>query len=379
VWLIWRRRRRAAVPIVAWLAAGVATLYAGWPWLWLAPIGNLSRYVLSGAQRSSVHVFYLGRVWNDTATPWHYPLVMFLVALPLGLLVLGALGVFAECHWRLASALSQSPARCQHHPPAAKPQPEGRGGPSTGEGLLLGTLVWVLAVFALPGVPVYDGVRLILVAFPLWAVFVGVGAQWLYDHPRWHAVRLEFRAAVLALAIASQGVGLWLYAPCWTSHYSGAIGGLPGAVRLGFEPTYWGDSVRPPMLRAAARVAPGDVVLLAPSLASFQLAGVQMSEPALERARTRIEGWEPSWDAVPSPYRWAIVYRRRADLGPVEPLIRRGEVVAEYAIQGVWLTRLVKLPARQPPRPDALGRLQFQRVGGTTPSRDAAGRLPTGG
>jgi len=364
-WLIWHRRRGALVPLVAWAAAGVATLYTGWPWLWLAPWGNLWRYLLSGAQRSSIHVFYLGQVWDDTAAPWHYPLVMFLVTLPLGLLVLGVIGVFSRWHPR-------SLARRQCHPPegcsrSEQPQPKGRGQSSTGEGLLLATLVWLLAVFSLPGVPIYDGVRLILLAFPLWAVFVGIGTRWLHDRACWRAVPSKIRLALLAVVVVGQGMGLWLYGPCWTSHYSAAVGGLPGAVRLGFEVTYWGDSVLPPMLRETARRAPGETVLFEPSLAPFQLAGVQMAEPLLVRANTRLEGLDPDRGELPPNCRYALVYRRRADLSEVSGVLESGEVVAEHAIQDVWLTRLIELDRKPTPRPDHRGRLQFQGVNGTSP------------
>ena len=43
--------------------------------------------------------------------------------------------------------------------------------------LLLGTMIFVLALFSLPGTPVYDGVRLFLMVFPIWAIWVGIGAR----------------------------------------------------------------------------------------------------------------------------------------------------------------------------------------------------------
>ena len=43
--------------------------------------------------------------------------------------------------------------------------------------LLAATMVFVLAVFSWPGMPVYDGERLFLMVFPLWAVWVGIGAR----------------------------------------------------------------------------------------------------------------------------------------------------------------------------------------------------------
>ena len=52
---------------------------------------------------------------------------------------------------------------------------------SAGKCLLIGVQLFALTLFAIPGVVVYDGVRLFLMAFPLWAVLVGRGAAWLYD------------------------------------------------------------------------------------------------------------------------------------------------------------------------------------------------------
>ena len=94
--LAWRLRRRITVPLVAWGAAGMATLFVGWPWLWLAPIAHFRQFLGTATGRQPIHVFYAGRVWADHETPWHYPVVMFVVALPLGLLLLGLLGAWAR-------------------------------------------------------------------------------------------------------------------------------------------------------------------------------------------------------------------------------------------------------------------------------------------
>ncbi|HUT91041.1 MAG TPA: glycosyltransferase family 39 protein [Thermoguttaceae bacterium] len=325
VWLAWRLRHRAVLPILAWAGAGVATFFAGWPWLWLAPIAHMKQLFASATGRQAVHVFYLGRVWADREAPWHYPLVMFVVALPMGLLLLGLLGAWASRRtWN------------------AKP----------GYLLVVGTLGFMLLVFAWPGTPVYDGVRLFLMVFPLWAISVGIGAKWVVEHPAWKGIAVGWRLTAVGLFIALQGAGLVLYHPCQLSHYSLLVGGLRGAEKLGFEVTYWGDAVPESVLAEAARRTRGEPVLFAPSLAYFQLEGVWRSSPALtEKARidgrVPLAGWEQGWSQPPLGARYAVLYHRKAELEAPGAIPRRlwsMGVVAERKRQGVWLARLVELP-----------------------------------
>ena len=251
VWLVWRFGARSWRPILAWIAAGAGIVFAGWPWLWLSPFAHFWRYVASGADRAAIHVFYLGRVWADRDVPWHYPTAMFLVTVPLGLLALGALG------WRSACGSPQT--ACGFAQEAQEERQD--------LWLIGGAILFVLAIFSWPGVPVYDGVRLFLVVLPLWAIPVGLGARWLVDRP-WLAARwpLRVRLAGLVAFIAAQGVGMLLYHPYQLSYYNLATGGLQGASRLGFEVSYWGDAVREPILAEAVDRSRGGPVLFGPSL-----------------------------------------------------------------------------------------------------------------
>ena len=325
VWLVWRLglrpwpfRWRAALPVLVWGASGAATFLLGWPWLWYSMVAHFKQYLGTATGRAALHVYYAGRAWDDCDAPWHYPLVMFAVTVPLGLLVLGLAGAWAKRRgWR------------------ADP----------GYLLVMGTLVWVLAVFAWPGTPVYDGVRLFLMVFPLWAVSVGAGARWAVEHPAWRSVSPRLRVAALAVFLALQGVGLAVHHPCQLSHYSLLSGGLAGAEKLGFEVTYWGDTVREPLLAEAARWSPGRPLLFGPNLAPFQAPAVAISSPALVEGEVSVVGWDPARAQDAAECRLAVVYHRKADLDRVEPLLRDGVVVAEYRHQGVWLARLVQLPA----------------------------------
>lgn len=354
LWLIWRAIRQKptgcnpwawkgvwaplAKSVAAWSAAGVATFFAGWPWLWLDPVTRFQQYLSSGASRQMLHVFYAGRVWSDHDVPWHYPWVMFAVTVPVGFLALGMIGIGARLRNGRARHTAAKPARCTML--------------ANGEGeLLAGMILFPLLVFSLPGSHVYDGVRLFLMVFPFWAVWVAVGAKWLVARrakpqpaaaPGNATAGRGFTLACWAL-VALQATGTILYHPCQLSYYNLLAGGLPGAARLGFEVTYWGDAVREPMLAEAARLSHGEPILLAPSLAPFQPLAIQIASPALLATRTRLVGYDPSDPQAATGCRYAVVYHRRADLADVERMLKRGRVVMEYEKQGVWLARLVEL------------------------------------
>jgi hypothetical protein len=323
VWMIWRLRHRAIMPLLAWGLAGAGTLFAGWPWLWLDPIGNAMQFLATGTNRQSIKVFYAGTVWGDAPdhqAPWHYAPVMFAVALPLGLLVLGSLGLWARRRLR-------------------------EGAP--GYWLAMGSLALVLIASSWPGRPIYDGVRLFLMVFPLWAISVGIGAKWLVEHRAWSRWSYVARVGVVAVAVAAQGIGLILYHPCYLSHYSLLVGGLPGAERLGFEVTYWGDSVTEDLLQEAARRAEGQGVLFGPNLAPYQAPYVGFLSPALNRSQSFLVGWnkeDPRVRESAQNCRYAVIYRREANLADLPEPLLSGPVVAEKAILGVWVARVVESP-----------------------------------
>ena len=317
IWIVWRMRRNSVLPLLAWGASGLATLYAGWPWLWLAPINNLRQFIATATDRQAIHVFYVGRVWEDVEVPWHYPLVMFVAALPVGLLILGVLGI-----WQYRRS--------------AKPNP--------GYVLLLGSIAFLLAVFSWPGVPVYDGARLFLMVFPIWAVSVGLGAKWIVDHRALQRFSPAIRFGGVGLLVLLQGVGLFLYHPCQLSHYSLLVGGLRGAESLGFEATYWGDSVTEKVLAEASTRAAGGRLLFAPNLAQFQYPAVAGSSPSLAENEVELVGWDSNRPQAAAGCRYAVFYNRKANLAAIPEAMMWGKVVYEYRIQGVWLAKVVELP-----------------------------------
>lgn len=330
--LIWRCRRQAGLPLIVWSAAGLGTFFLGWPWLWLDPLGHLQQYLVSSTQRVPIHTFYLGRIWNDTAVPWHYPWVMFLVTLPPGILFLGLLGISRLCTKRRSRLNSGKDP----------------GEQDSAAWLVVGTIGLFLLVFSIPGVPVYDGVRLFLPVYPLWAILVGRGTRALRQivtsssgSPGRGPV-LGTSLVCVFLALQATG-GVW-FRPVWLSYYNCLVGGLWGAERLGFELNYWGDALTEEILcDAASRVPEGEPLFFAPSLAPYQAAGIVAGSPGLIERSVPLREWPAEVPGAPAETRWVLIYRRRADLPEPFPGRPDPEPVSEVSRQGVWLARLVRI------------------------------------
>jgi 4-amino-4-deoxy-L-arabinose transferase-like glycosyltransferase len=324
LWALACYRTRSVLALGLWFTTGVAIFFAGWPWLWgdLAELWSriihgvaseryifprLSSYLGSSVAREAIYVSYGGGEYRDAEVPWHYPWVMFAVTVPVGLLVLGVCGV-----WRQLK-LSRSDARGW---------------------LMLAAWLFPLVVFSVPGIPVYDGVRLFLMVFPFWAIFVGQAAGWAYEwltqrwQPRW-------AAALLGSFFACQGFGLWYYHPFQLSYYNLLVGGLRGADRLGFEVTYWGDSVTTDLIDRWAALAPkGSCAVFRPTLYTGQ--GLLYLTADAHRKELTIR--PQYWSACP----YLIVYNRRAYLSEARRFVDdpAQKPLLENARDGVWLSRV---------------------------------------
>ena len=229
-WMLWHHRVAAIRPLAIVAAVGLLTFLVGWPWLWDAPIAKTLAYFGQGTDRITLFAWYFGEAIPDRAVPWHYPLVQFALTQPPLFLTIGCYGL-----WQ---GRTSRPLR-----------------------LVAATWAFVLLFFAVPGIVVYDGPRLMLVAYPLWAILVGAGASALWA--RW-ATHDRLRKAIAAVAVLMPLGHLIALSPCWLSYY--AIGTGPAAA-IGMERTYWGDSLTPDLLAEVADAAgPGGVILVAPSL-----------------------------------------------------------------------------------------------------------------
>lgn len=336
---------RGGVRVLGWsvlyLAVAIATFFLGWPWLWLDPVGNWYRFVRASAQRMPLHVYYCGRIWQDVDVPWHYPFVTFASTVPIGLLVLGLVGLAV----RLREAMATS---------ARDESPWWRGVGrflGTFEGMILLQFVFWLGLFAWPGIPVYDGERLFLVLYPLWSFPVAWGGRWIYEKARSLGRKGLILLGLLVATAGSAGAGNIVYRPVYLSYYNLLVGGLSGAASLGFEVNYWGDAVTAEVVEHACQLThaagPGEStlrpILFAPNLAPFQAAALNVVFRVDRTCGAEIVGWEAGAKGPPPGCHAAILYHRRADWEALPAFLKEAPVVYELSRQGVWLARVVKI------------------------------------
>ena len=292
LWSLWRWRFKAVVPLLLWGLTALTLFFACWPYLWLDPVGHFLEYLGRTTNRATIHCYYFGVRYDDKAVPWHYPFFMFVVTVPIVLHILGVLGL------KFRGAY---PAVDQQFDKVAP------GDEVWINRLLLGCCLFPLIVFALPGVAVYDGERLFLTVFPIWAIFVGRGAACLFASATSH-YGSSFSKFAMSLLIVIQLTSNLLNHPTYLSYYNLAVGGLWGANALGLEMNYWGDSVTRGLLRSGLDENSSSQltsVQITPSLHQFQNQELVVQSPIL---RDRMQ------HSSTSKMNLLITFRRRADV-----------------------------------------------------------------
>lgn len=299
-------RRRILIAWILWLFLGIALFVAGWPWLWSDLPDRLLGYFRTGVDRLPIRVLYFGCVYLDHELPWHYPWLFFAVTVPVFLHVVGFLGA--------ALALRRA------------------GREPIGLLLLIVVLGWLLLFST--SVAVYDGERLFLPAFAVWAIFIGRGAGALWE---WLKDRHDMFRWVFVLLLLSQVQGLVRVFPYGLSYYNILVGGLPGAERLGLELTTWTDCVDDQMLNSLAlAVRPGDPAALVPTLAPQQ--GLWLTTLPLARRNVHLADQEAL-----SRARWVVIHRRQAYWPDNVPSIVASQPYFLSTRQGVWLAGIWEL------------------------------------
>lgn len=325
IWAFYHWRWRAFRPLAIMALVGMAVFFVGWPWLWFDPGGHLLAYFGQTTNRAVLPVWYMGQVWQDVNTPWHYPFVITMVTVPLGVLALAAWGLFgggdrAHAGWRRPDV----------------------------QLFMLGFVI-PLVVFAIPGVAVYDGARLFLVAFPPLAIVAGRGGGLAWD---WLRKRFSVwtTGVVAAVVVVVSATPALMTRPVYLSSYNWGVGGLAGAERLGFGVNYWADALTSDILNTAARELPkGSTLAVTPVLHQFQLDALLAQTSSL-RARDihLVEYGRPGAADADG----LLIYERRASL----PASLRSKLdglrpSAVVERQGVRLAALY-IPSPQPPTPN---------------------------
>ena len=339
LWSLMRFRQQAFLPLVVWGLCSGCVFLAGWPWIWNDPVNHVLQYLGRTTERPTLYCWYFGQRFDDRMVPWHYPFVMLLVSLPA---------------WTLAGITLRM---CQ-------------GRLDRREQVLLLTSAVPLLVFAMPGVPVYDGTRLFLVSLPGVAFMaargisplLNSGLPWFAvfrrgtvthgepkhvkvagpsDRPltgrqsaavsRWSGRTLLTTAVLLAVPIP------WTLQPFAINQYGMLAGGNRGAAALGLEAGYWADALNGDFWN---RVPEGSTVYVAPVSHQFQLPDLEMLVPVIQQRRIRLIAWEYG---LKNQHGLLLLIHRLADLRVNLRADPAGsQRIADVRLSGVLLARLIR-------------------------------------
>jgi hypothetical protein len=159
----------------------------------------------------------------------------------------------------------------------------------------------------------------------------------------WIAQRRGHRqaVAVMVVLLAAQSWGLIQMHPLGLSYYNALVGGPAGAAAVGFEATYWGDSVTRTLLdEVAAKLAEGSTLHVAPVLHPFQLEELFAQSPALREREIRLRPYD---DTTGEVIRTVLVIRRHADSWASLTPEPKGRQLFEVVRGGVQLAAVYDL------------------------------------
>ncbi len=214
-WVVLYRSRVGAIVILGAIPMALLGLYLFNPPWWPDPVAGIHRFLASNLTRGEsipIGIEFLGRRYMtpNQSLPWYNTVLWTIMVTPIVFLLLGVIGA-------IGSVLRLNRERV---------------------GVLVGGhWLFLLVLRALPNVPGHDGVRLFLPAFGLLGLSAAIGASFLF---RWNR---RLGQVVVTGAIIEGLVSVALMMPVPLSYYSPLIGGLPGAEKLGMEPTYYWDSL----------------------------------------------------------------------------------------------------------------------------------------
>jgi 4-amino-4-deoxy-L-arabinose transferase-like glycosyltransferase len=223
LWALLYHRRQCLPNLLAIFLIAPLVMAATWPWLWHHPMDRAWQFLSFHASHEFFPEFYLGKVYDRPPAPWHFPFVMTLVSLPIGILTMVFVGLG---RWLRGLLRDDKTA------------------------LFALNFLCPLLVSAVPFAPKYNGARLFLTCFPFAACLAGIGFA---AFTAWLRGKLSLRPAagtaalwtVATLLAGSAFVSLRMIHPYeGFGYYNLLVGGRPGAHKLGFESTNWGNAGR---------------------------------------------------------------------------------------------------------------------------------------
>ncbi|WZP00879.1 glycosyltransferase family 39 protein [Isosphaeraceae bacterium EP7] len=253
-WAILYRPRGAWRPLFWAILTIPPTMVLVNPAWWPDPVGGILRWGRAFlAYPQKVPVYYLGTVYDSVRTflPWHNTAVLTSTMVPIGLLILGVLGLAATA-WRSIRDRRSRVVRL-----AGERLPDGVVG-----GWAAVHFLTYLVLRMFPFLPAHDGLRQLVPAFYFLPVLAALGACVLLRGGRARA--WLGRCAVAACVLSASWETVRIH-PFEMSYYNAVIGGPRGAKAAGMETTYFWDSATDEVLGwMNANLPRGATVLIFP-------------------------------------------------------------------------------------------------------------------
>jgi hypothetical protein len=258
------RRRVPRVPLAfaAMVVLGPLIFLLHWPWLWPAPLLRARTYVTRHLEHEHYNFEYLGRNWNAPVTDARLvplrltaPFVETLFTVPVTTLVLALVGGVVLVRRRRGEPLGPdaeaevpSEASRADRPDWLRPGADVDRAPGA---FLAAQIFGPLCVIALPGTPIFGGVKHFMPAMPYLAVAAAIGLSRLTAVVTAAVPALRVRLAralpvgLAALVCLPAVVETRRSHPDGLSHYNLLAGGFAGGASLGMNRQFWGYSVLP--------------------------------------------------------------------------------------------------------------------------------------
>jgi len=237
VWAVIYRPFGQVLRLILALLAGFAGYILAEPMFWYDRWGALQEMFTYHLQHESFRLQLLGTLYEDGSGVILYPLVTFLLSLPIAYMLFFFLG-----------AVTRNPRQ------------------ELAERSLLGLallqVVGNLCVAMLPGIPKYAGIRLFFCIYPFAALLAGYGVALVWQLWRRSKIVWLF-LLILVLAPVIDLIELHPYEILFTS---GLVGGPEGAYKWGFETEGEMTHLTPQILNdAASRLPYGARLVVSPA------------------------------------------------------------------------------------------------------------------
>ncbi len=298
---------------------GPLTFFLVWPWMWFDTVERVTNYVQFHLNHYGIYFLYFNELYEkDPFAPWHAPVVMAAITVPLAISALAVLGLGFGAPAVGRRLYMGDAAR------AASPGPAREGEYVLWLGLHAAA---TLLTVALSGGAKYGGEKLFMPFFPFWCALAGYGALRLLEtvKPKWSALTLAL-AGISALAQHGKYGGAPL------SQYNGAIGGLRGATAAGFERQYYDLAFRDLVVWLNENAPPGAGIHFLPNNWEYVRTYKWYREEGSLREDLRVVNGEAAAQII------VLTHERRfrrygADLARLRPLT----VLFERRVDGVPL------------------------------------------